>query len=139
MERSDEGFGAICPARGTGAALVLPMVNIEAMNLRLAEISRTVQPGAFAVVQLDGARRHQPGSQLRVPDNIALLPQPRYSPDLNSTENVWQFLRQNYLNNRVFENYDAILDACCSAWNALMALPDTIRSIGTRDWATVRN
>ena len=132
-------FGAICPARGTGAALVLPMVNIEAMNLHLAEISRTVQPGAFAVVQLDGAGWHKPGSQLRVPDNIALLPQPPYSPELNPTENVWQFLRQNYLSNRVFENYDAILDACCSAWNALMALPDTIRSIGTRDWATVRN
>ena len=35
-------FGAVCPAHGVGAALVLPCANIEAMNLHLAEISRRV-------------------------------------------------------------------------------------------------
>jgi hypothetical protein len=35
----------------------------------------------------------------------------------------------------VFANYDAIVDACCDAWNALMALSDRIRSIAQRDWA----
>jgi hypothetical protein len=35
----------------------------------------------------------------------------------------------------VFENYEAIVDACCDAWNALMALPERIRSITQRDWA----
>jgi hypothetical protein len=44
-------------------------------------------------------------------------------------------LRQNFLSNRVFANYDAILDACCDARNALMALPDRIRSITQRDRA----
>jgi hypothetical protein len=119
--------------------LVLPTVNIEAMNLHLAEISRFVQPGSFAIVQLDGAGWHQPGDRLHVPDNIALLPQPPYSPELNPTENVWQFLRQNYLSHRVFENYAAVVDACCDAWNKLIALPDAIRSIGTRTWAKVKN
>jgi hypothetical protein len=35
----------------------------------------------------------------------------------------------------VFDGYEAILDAAGDAWNRLIALPDTIRSIGWRDWA----
>jgi hypothetical protein len=49
-------------------------------------------------------------------------------------ENVWQYLRQNWLSNTVFENYDAIVDA---AWRKLIAQPQTITSIGMRDWAHV--
>ena len=125
-------FGAVCPARGTGAALVLPYANAEAMNLHLAEISTCVTLGAHAVVTLDGAGWHQPGDKLKVPDNISLLPLPPYSPELNPAENVWQYLRQNQLSNRVFETYDAIVDACCDAWNKLIAQPERITSIATR-------
>lgn len=128
-------FGAVCPARGIGAALVLPFVNAEAMSLHLAEISTQVAPGAHAVVTLDGAGWHQAGGRLVVPENISLLPLPPYSPELNPVENLWQFLRQNHLANRVFDTYTAIVDACCEAWNALTANPDRIRSIATREWA----
>ena len=130
-------FGAVCPARGTGAGLVLPLANGPAMTLHLAEISRLVAPGAHAVVTLDGAGWHQTGGKLRVPNNVSLLPLPPYSPELNPVENVWQFLRQNQLSNRVFEGYDAIVDACCTAWNALIDDPARITSIATRDWAQV--
>ncbi len=63
-------FGAICPARGVGAGLVLPVANGRAMNEHLAEISRQVAPGAHAVVTLDGAGWYQPGGKLRLPENI---------------------------------------------------------------------
>ena len=105
------------------------------MNLHLAEISGQVASGAHAVVILDGAGWHQTGGQLRVPDNISLLSLPPYSPELNPVENIWQFLRQNYLANRVYDTYEAIVDACCDAWNALAAMPDRITSIATRAWA----
>ena len=52
-------------------------------------------------------------------------------------ENVWQYLRQNWLSNTVFENYDAIVDAACAAWRNLIAQPQTITSIGMREWAHV--
>lgn len=117
-------FGAICPARGVGAALVLPYANTAMMNLHLAEISTQVAPGAHAVLVLDGAGWHQLGGQLRVPGNITLLHQPPYSPELSPVENVWQCLRQNHLSNRVFETYDAVVTACCEAWNALIATPN---------------
>jgi transposase len=132
-------FGAVCADRGIGAALVLPYANADAMSLHLAEISRHVAMGAHGVVVLDGAGWHQTGGRLRVPGNISLLRLPPYSPELNPQENVWQYLRQNQLSNRVFANYDAVIEACCIAWNALMAIPDRIRSIATRAWTkTVR-
>jgi transposase len=128
-------FGAVCPARGVGAALILPHVNIYAMNLHLKEISTQVAQGAHAVVILDGAGWHQQGDKLKVPDNISLLPLPPYSPELNPQENIWQFLRQNYLANRVYDTYAELVDACCEAWNALIATPQQIASIASREWA----
>ena len=78
---------------------------------------------------------HKPGGRLTLPDNVRTLLLPPYSPELNPQENIWQYLRQNYLSNRVFGTYEAIVDACCAAWMALMKQPDKITSIATREWA----
>jgi transposase len=127
-------FGAICPARGTGAALALPWANTSAMAAHLREISRRVVPGAHAVLLLDRAGWHTTGG-LTLPDNISLLFLPPRAPELNPVENIWQFLRQTCLSNRVFETHDDILDAACDAWNRLIDQPWRIMSIGLRDWA----
>jgi hypothetical protein len=74
-------FGAICPARGTGTALVLPVANTDMMNLHLDEISACVAPDAHAVLVIDGAGWHQPGRRLKVPQNITLLHLPPLSLD----------------------------------------------------------
>ena len=68
-------FGAVCPARGTAAGLVLPVVNTEAMNAHLAEIAGAVAPGAHALLILDGAGWHG-SAALVVPDNLSLLTPP---------------------------------------------------------------
>src|SRR5207237_10505397 len=129
--------GAGGPARDAGAALVLPVADGATMNLRLAEISRNVTAGSHAVLLLDGAGWHRTGGKLNVPANISLLKLPPYSPELNPVENIWQYLRQNQLSNRVFDSYDAIVDACCDAWNALTAERGRIQSIASRPWASV--
>jgi hypothetical protein len=36
-------------------------------------------------------------------------------PELNAIENVWQFMRNNWLSNRVFRSYE---DAAIAAWRA---------------------
>ena len=132
--RSAYLFGAICPAQGKGAALVLPRCTSEAMALHLKEIARAVAPGAHAVVLLDQAGWHT-SAKLPIPNNITLLPLPPKSPELNPVENIWQFMRDNWLSNRVFRSYQDILDHCCFAWNALVEQPWTIMSVGLRDWA----
>ncbi len=119
-----------------GAGLVMPFADTAAMNAHLAEISAGVAPGAHALLGVDGAGWHA-SAALKVPDNITLLPLPPYSPELNPVENVWAHLRRNKLSNRVFETYEAIVDAGCDAWNWLIAQPDRITSIGTRSWAQV--
>ena len=130
-------FGAICPDGAVGAAIIMPGVNAEAMSEHLKEISRTVAPGAHAALICDGAGWHQTGGRLRVPANITLLPLPPYSPELNPMENVWRYLRENQLCARIWDSYEAILDACTAAWHFLINDPDRIRSIGTREWACV--
>jgi len=81
-------FGAVCPERGTTAALVMPKADTAAMNAHLAEISRTVAEGAHAILVLDGAGWH--GSKaLCIPENITLLMLPPYGPELNPIETVW--------------------------------------------------
>ena len=129
-------FGAICPARGTGAALALPYADTEAMQFHLNEVSLVVAKGAHAVLLLDRAGWHTTGN-LITPKNITLVFLPSRAPELNPVENIWQYLRHNWLSNRVFDTYEAIVEAACEAWRKLMAQPDTITSIGLRDWARI--
>ena len=127
-------FGAICPELGKGAGLVLPVCNTQTMSLHLAEISVAVAPGAHAVLLMDQAGWHTT-DKLDVPDNISIIPLPPKCPELNPVENIWQFMRDNWLSNRIFTSYENILDHCCDAWNKLVDQPWRIMSIGRRDWA----
>jgi transposase len=74
-------------------------------------------------------------AKLTVPSNVTLVALPPKCPELNPTENVRQFMRENWLSNRVFKSYDDIVDHCCYAWNKLIEQPWRIISIGMRDWA----
>jgi hypothetical protein len=89
-------FGAIGPARGEGAGLVLPRCTTEGMSLHLKEVAQVVAPGAHAVVLLDQAGWHQ-SKRLEVPANITLMPLPAKAPELNPAENVWEYMRDNWL------------------------------------------
>jgi transposase len=127
-------FGAICPKDGRGAALVMPRCDTEAMNLHLAEIATQIAPGAHAALLVDQAGWHLSG-RLIVPSNITLIPFPAKCPELNPQENIWQFMRENWLSNRIFKSFDDIVDHCCEAWNKLIDQPWRIMSIVMRDCA----
>ncbi len=131
--RSAYIFGAICPKEGKGAGLVLPFCNSAAMTLHLEEISGAVAPDAHAVLVMGRAGWHtsaKPG----VPANITILTLPPRSPELNPVENIWQFMRDNWLSNRVFSGHDDIVEHCCDACNRLVARPWKIIPIGHRQW-----
>lgn len=129
-------FGAVCPARATGAAIVMPYADTEAMNQHLAVIAACIAPGAHGVIVLDGAGWHK-SQGLVIPANLTLIPQPPFAPEVNPVENVWEYLRQNKLAIRTYETYEAIVEACCQAWNDLMAVPHRIVSLTARQWAEV--
>ena len=66
--------------------------------MHLAEIAFHVATGAHAVVLLDQAGWHG-SAELVVPSSITLMPLPPRCPELNPVENVWQFMRDNWLSN----------------------------------------
>lgn len=127
-------FGAICPEEGKGVGLILPWCNTAAMNLHLAAISADVAHGRRAALLLDQAGWHL-SAKLAVPDNITIAPLPAKCPELNAQENVWQYMRDNWLSDHVFRNADDVVEHCCDAWDRLEAEPWTIMSIGLCDWA----
>ena len=57
------------------------------------------------------------------------MPLPPDSPELNPVDNLRQYLRQNHLANRVCDGDDAIVDACCTAWNGLIEMPQSLASL----------
>jgi len=114
--------------------LILPWCNTAMMNLHLAAISADLAAGCHALLLADQAGWHL-SRKLVVPHNITIVPLPPKCPELNPQENVWQFVRDNWLSNRVFDDIHALIDHCCDAWNKLEAQPWTIMSLGMRDWA----
>ena len=86
-------FGAICPAEGKGAGLVLPSCNSEAMALHLGEISLAVAPArtpSLFLIRRDGMSRR--GFPSPTTSRSCLPPK---SPELNPVENIWQYMRDN--------------------------------------------
>jgi hypothetical protein len=106
-------FGAIWPEHGKGAGLVLPFCNAETMSLHLVEIALIVAPIAHAVVLMDQAGWHTTG-KLAVRDNVTIIALPAKCPELNPVENIWQFMRDNWLSNRVFTSFDNIVDTAAT-------------------------
>lgn len=131
-------FGAVCPTQKTAAAIVVPYANSHALEQHLKEIAYHVPEGRHAVVVMDQAGWHSKRN-LSIPRNISILYLPPYSPELNSQEPVWQYLKDHFLANRVFKDRREIQKACCQAWNAFAQNTASIASLTTRKWASLHN
>jgi transposase len=64
----------------------------ENMSNFLAQVS-IAHPDAFSIMVVDGASSHK-SKDLKVPENVALVLLPPYSPDLNPAEQIWNRLRK---------------------------------------------
>lgn len=129
-------FGAICPQKKQSVGLVLPLANTNSMQMHLDEISKYVEKGRHAVIVVDKAAWHTT-NKLNLPKNISLLPLPATSPELNPVEQVWSWIRQHSLANRVFKDHEEIVNESCKAWNIFANKSDLIASIGNRKWASL--
>jgi hypothetical protein len=112
----------------------MPELSTTAMGLFLAELSHSLPAGTHAALVLDGAGWHV-GEDLLVPANLTLIRLPPYSPELDPVERVWEYLRDRWLSHRVLAGgYEAVRDAACAAWNALLAEPGRLRSLTSFPW-----
>lgn len=98
------------------------------MSISLTESAKTLPENEHAVIVIDQAGWHG-ANALKIPDNATFLAPPPDSPDLNQVERLWLYLRQRVLNLRIFQDQDAIIDACCQAWNAAADDPNRIKSL----------
>tara|TARA_Y100000310_G_scaffold335936_1_gene419204 strand:- start:39 stop:1097 length:1059 start_codon:yes stop_codon:yes gene_type:complete len=130
-------FGAVCPEKDKGCALVLPETNTGMMQIHLDLISKNVEEDSLAIILMDRASWHTTEA-LIVPKNIWLMPLPPYSPELNPMEQVWQQLRKIKLSNLCFSNYEHIVNTCCEAWNTFCDEDGNIQRLCSRDWASVQ-
>jgi transposase len=124
-------FASVNAATGESVALVAPSVNTEVMNLHLRQLSEQIGPERHGVLVLDGAGWHR-GADLAVPANLTLLPLPAYSPELNAAERPWAYLRQHYLSNRIYRDYDELFAHTLEVWNRLT--PELLRSLCKTAW-----
>lgn len=130
-------FGAVCPAQDKAVGLVMPQVNTQAMQSHLRLIAKQVPAGRHAVVILDRAGWHTT-AKLKNYTHLSLRFLPPASPELNPTEQVWQQLRDRFLANRCFADYEDIVNSSCKAWNQFVSEPERIRKLCTREWANLQ-
>ncbi len=115
---------------------MLPTINTEMMTLHLSEISKLTNKGRHAAVIIDNAGYHH-SKDLPTFDNLTLIPLPPYAPELNSAEEIWEWLREHDLSNRSFKNHDDIVNACCCGWNKLVSEAGRVTSLCSREWAVL--
>ena len=104
-------YAVVAPNEGKMVSLILPFADTAMMNLFLTHVSHTFST-YFLVIQLDQAGWHS-AKDLIIPENIRLIPQPAYSPELNPVEHIWEELREKAFSNRVFVSLDAVIDTLC--------------------------
>jgi transposase len=124
-------FAAVNPLTGDSSAMLAPYADTHYMNAHLKFISGAAKPGEHIVLVLDGAGWHS-SKALVVPDNITLLPLPPYSPEISPPERIWRTMRQDYLSNRAFEDYDELFAEVLAAWNRLTK--EQLMSITATEW-----
>ena len=121
-------FGAVRAGTDEAFALVMPFATAGVMSVFLQEFSKSLAPNAHAVLVLDKAGWHT-ARRLRGPENISLVLLPADSPELNPMERVWLYLREQSLSHRVWATVEAIFEACCRAWNDLIAEKGRLASL----------
>lgn len=126
-------YAAVDPVAGTSSGLLARHVNIQTMEMFLQILSREVDENDHVVLVMDQAGWHT-SPKLTVPENITLLFLPPYSPELNPIERLWAYMKSHYLSNRIYDDYDHLLDAGTEAYQTLT--PERLRSICSADWLT---
>jgi transposase len=104
-------YAVVDPKNGKMTSLILPSANTAMMNLFLQHVSRTFSK-YFLVIQVDQAGWHS-SQDLIIPENIRLIAQPVYSPELNPIEHIWEEIREKAFSNRIFASLDAVIDTLC--------------------------
>ena len=112
--------------------MTLEKMNTENMGLFLKQVSEAHKQD-FIIMVLDGAPSHK-GKELEVPENIALVFLPSYSPELNPAEQLWNVLRRNYFANKVFDSLNAATQQAENGLACMASNREALKSLTNWSW-----
>jgi hypothetical protein len=128
-------FSAVCPLAGESYSLISPLCNTAAMNALLQGLS-SAYANEEVLVFADSAGWHK-SKDLEQPKNIHLELLPPYSPELNPTEHLWDYIReQKGFNNHHFDSMDELENHLEDVLKNLHQQPekDYLKSLCTFNW-----
>jgi transposase len=120
-------FAAVAPQSGSMISLIFPTANTDMMTIFLKQVSQQFAE-KFIIMQVDQASWHR-SQQLQIPENMRLIFQPPYSPEVNPVEHIWEYLREKHFANRIFSSLDDLQEHLCNALNDLSSHTDILRSM----------
>ncbi len=130
-------FVAVSPHNGGMDSLIMPQVNEQAMSIFLQEVSNR-HPDEFILMVMDGAGWHR-AKALKVPENMALILLPPYSPELNPVEHSWEHIRKSGFRNKAFNSIEAVEDQLMESLQALESDPASVARMTGFPWIVSMN
>lgn len=125
-------FTAVCPHDGESFSLILPYADTQAMTIFLDELSKEYSRNRIVIV-MDQAAWHK-SKRLGVFENISIVFQPPYSPELNPVEHFWEHIREKYFWNRSWKSLSDLEDALQKALREVSQAKETVRSLSSFHW-----
>lgn len=120
-------YAVVAPKEGKMTSLILPAADTAMMNLFLEHVSRTFSE-YFLVIQVDQAGWHH-AKDLVIPENVRLIKQPAYSPELNPVEHIWEEIREKAFYNCTFSSLESVTDTLCDQLRQLEDNEQLLRSL----------
>jgi hypothetical protein len=130
-------FSAVCPEDGASFSLILPYADTEAMTLFLEAFSKEYADFRIIAV-MDQAAWHKSKHLARF-DNLQIVFQPPYSPELNPVEHLWEHVREKYFWNRSWNSLSELEDTLEMAFREVGQAKDIVRSLSSFDWICFNN
>lgn len=103
-------YGSYSPIDGKQFNLILPYVSGDWFELYLKEFAKQDED-EFKILVCDNAPFHK-NQSIEIPDNMALLFIPPYSPELNPSEKIWDYLKDDFAN-KIFDTMDKLETYLC--------------------------
>lgn len=125
-------YAAVSPGDGCLDYMTSEKMNTDAMSRFLAQVSQSHKDDFIAMV-LDGASSHK-CKKLEIPETVALIFLPSYSPELNPAEYIWNSLRRDYFANRVFDSLDATTNQAEQGLAEMASDNDAVKSLTNWPW-----
>ena len=127
-------IGAVCPQTGDTVGLLSPTINSDVVNVFLRQFTAEVPQDVHILLLWDRAGFHM-SKELKVPENVTIVPLPPYSPELNPVENLWHYLRSHYWANRTYTDYDDLRLAAVDAWQRAALIKEIVKSVCRVEYA----